>query len=385
MVRFGFALILMMASCALAEAATLPASIPLDPAPAYSAQSGYGFSDGTSASHFAADVSNGNYDVTIALGGARDSDTSVKAEERRLLLSNVRLKAGETRDEKFTVNVRDGQLNLEFLGESRSVRSVAIARNEAAPTIFIAGDSTVCDQGDEPWAGWGQMLPSFFQPGIAVANHAHSGRALKSFIWEHRLDAILKDMKAGDYLFVQFTHNDQKAGTAHVEPFTTFKEQLGIYIKAARDKGATPVLVTSMHRRFFDAEGHVQNTLSDYPEAMRQEAHEQGVALIDLNAQSKVLYEAWGPDNSKKAFVWYPANTYPGQDKPLKDNTHFNNYGAYELARCVVTEIQKSDLNLKRFLLPSAQLPFDASHPDSVEEISIASSSASSTQKPEGN
>ena len=385
MSRFAFAVLVTMILSALAGAAPLPASIPLDTTPVYSAQSGYGFTDGKTASHFAADIENGNYDVTFGLGGPRESNTSVKTEERRLLLSNLRLKAGETRTETFTVNVRDGQLNLEFLGDTRAVESVSIARNETAPTIFLAGDSTVCDQTDEPWAGWGQMLPAFFQRGISVANHAHSGRALKSFQWEGRLDAILKQIKPGDYMFVQFTHNDQKQGAAHVEPFTTFKDELGVYIKAARDKGAIPVLVTSMHRRFFDESGHIENTLGDYPEAMRQKAREEGVALLDLNAQSRVLYEAWGPEKSKAAFVWFPANTFPKQDKPLKDNTHFTNYGAYELVRCLVAELQKSDLDLKRFLRPEAGAAFDAAHPDTVEEVALAASSASSTQKPEGN
>ena len=360
------------------------APIRLDPPP-YSVQSGYGFLDGGRASHFAVDVPNGNYDVTFSLGGDKESSTSIKAEERRLLLANMHLKAGETREETFTVNVRDGQLNLEFLGGGREIRSVAVAHNTTAVTVFLAGDSTVCDQTDEPWAGWGQMLPAFFGPGVAIANHAHSGRALKSFVWEHRLDAILKEMKAGDYLFVQFTHNDQKAGAAHVEPFTTFKEQLGLYIRAARDKGAIPVLVTSMHRRAFDAAGRIENTLGDYPEAMRQTAREQGVALLDLNAQSRTLYEAWGPEASKRAFVWFPANTFPGQDKALKDNTHFTNYGAYELARCVVSELQKSDLDLKRFLRPDALAPFDPVHPDSVEAVAIMPSASASLQKPEGN
>src|SRR4029077_9945430 len=97
-----------------------------------------------------------------------------------------------------------------------------------------------------------------------------------------------------------------------------------------------PVLVTSMQRRSFDSSGHIINTLSDYPEAMRQTAQEENVALVDLNAMSKVLYEAWGPAQSVRAFVHYPANSFPNQPEELKDNTHFNPYGAYELAECIV-------------------------------------------------
>jgi lysophospholipase L1-like esterase len=348
--------------------------IPVDPA--------FHASEGPFA--IAIDVPNGNYDVTVKLGGPAASITTVKSEMRRLSLESIATAPGQTVTRTFTVNVRDGQLNLEFLGEKPSLASLEVKADSAAPTVYLAGDSTVTDQEKEPWAGWGMMLPRFFKPGVAVANHAHSGRALKSFIWEKRLDAILATMKPGDYLFIQFTHNDQKPGAAHVEPFTTFKEQLQIYIDAARQHGATPVLVTSMHRRRFDANGHIENTLSDYPEAMRQKAQEEHVALIDLNAMSKVLYEAWGPEESKKAFVHYPANTFPGQTAALKDDTHFNAYGAYELARCVVEGLKQTDLPLKQFLLDDTGT-FDPAKPDAIASIQIPPSPFASTEKPEGN
>ena len=368
-------------NCALAAPPTLPLTLPLVPPPIYSSESGFGFQNGTS--KFALDVENGNYDVILTLGGAAASQTTIKAEERRLMLENVAVEAAKTQKRAFVVNVRDGQLNLEFLGANAAVASLEIARNDAAPTIYLAGDSTVTDQRDEPWAGWGQMLPRFFGPGVAVANHAHSGRALKSFIWEKRLDAILKTLKEGDYLFVQFTHNDQKAGAAHVEPFTTFKEQLQIYVDEAKKRGATPVLVTSMHRRRFSADGKIENTLGNYPEAMRQKAAEEKVALIDLNAMSRALYQAWGPETSKRAFVHFPANTFPNQPKALKDDTHFTTYGAYELAKCVVEAIKTSDLPLKALLLETP--PFDPAHPDSPDAIQIAPSPFVAIEKPEGN
>ena len=118
----------------------------------------------------------------------------------------------------------------------------------------------------------------------------------------------------------------------------------------SEEKDVIPVLITSMHRRKFDSTDHIINTLDDYPEAMRQTAKEENVALIDLNAMSKTLYEAWGSERSIKAFVHYPANTFPGQDKKLEDNTHFSPYGAYQLARCIVGSIQKQNLPLARFV-----------------------------------
>ena len=124
------------------------------------------------------------------------------------------------------------------------------------------------------------MLPQFFKAGVAIANHAESGESLRSFIGENRLDKLLENMKSGDYLFIQFAHNDQKPGAFHVDPFTTYKQYLKQYIDEAHKRKATPVLVTSMHRRRFDARGKIINTLDDYPEAMRQLAREQNVALV---------------------------------------------------------------------------------------------------------
>src|SRR5262249_35079206 len=157
---------------------------------------------------------------------------------------------------------------------------------------------------------------------VAIANHAESGESLRSFIAENRLAKLLERMKPGDYLFIQFAHNDQKPGAFHVDPFTTYKDYLKQYIEEVRKRRAIPVLVTSMHRRLFDSDGKIINTLDHYPEAMRQLAMEQNVVLIDLNTMSKILFEALGPEGSLKAFVHYPAHTFPGQDEELKDDTH---------------------------------------------------------------
>jgi lysophospholipase L1-like esterase len=356
---------------------------------------------------FSADVPEGNYNVTVTLGGgSRESVTTVKAEARRLVLEKVRTAPGESATRTFTVNVRypemksgqrvrlkpreldnldwDHKLTLEFNGVRPSVGAVEITRVDDAVTVYLAGDSTVVDQDKEPWAAWGQMLPRFFKPGVAIANHAESGETLKAFEAERRLEKILDTIKSGDYLFIQFAHNDQKVGASHVDASTTYKEYLKRYINAVRAKGAIPVLVTSMNRRTFDSDGKITNSLGDYPEAMRQTAKEEGVALIDLNAMSKLFYEALGPERSKKAFVQYPAGTFPGQDRALKDDTHFNAYGAYELARCVVEGIKSSKLGIAKFLVDDALAPFDPVHPDAVEGWSLPMSPFVTNTTPEG-
>ena len=133
-----------------------------------------------------------------------------------------------------------------------------------------------------------------------------------------RLAKLLSVMKPGDYLFIEFAHNDQKPGGNHVDPYTTYQEQVRYYINEARKRGGKPVLVTSTARRAFDESDKIKNTLLEYPDAMRQLAKEENLPLIDLNAMTKVFYETLGVENSKHALVHYPANTFPGQNKPLE-------------------------------------------------------------------
>jgi lysophospholipase L1-like esterase len=187
------------------------------------------------------------------------------------------------------------------------------------------------------------MIPAFFQPGkIAVANYAESGESLSSFIGERRFEKELSLMKAGDYAFVQFGHNDMKQRGPGVGAFTSYKRDLKYFIAEVRKKGAIPVLVTSMQRRSFDSTGKIRETLGDYPEAVRQTAKEENTPLIDLNAMSKTMYEAWGPVESIKAFVYFEANAYPGRTQAVKDDTHFSPFGAYEIARIMVKGIKES-------------------------------------------
>jgi lysophospholipase L1-like esterase len=139
------------------------------------------------------------------------------------------------------------------------------------------------------------MLPRFFKPEIAVANHGESGESLRGFLGEKRWDKVLSIIKPGDYIFIQMGHNDQKEKGEGIGAFTSYENDLKRFVADARQHGATPVLVTSMNRLNFDAEGKIVNTLGDYPEAVRQAAKEEKVALIDLNAMSKPFYEALGP------------------------------------------------------------------------------------------
>ncbi|HEX7906017.1 MAG TPA: GDSL-type esterase/lipase family protein [Chitinophagaceae bacterium] len=363
--------------------------------------------------YFSVKLPDGNYDVKLLLGDTKGtSATTVRTECRRLMLENVRTTKGKIVTQNFTVHVKDSLirdaagnviaqvrlkpreseylhwdnlLTIEFNDSLPKVCAVEITSNKTATTIFLAGNSTVVDQSREPWAAWGQMLPRFFAPGKAVvANYAESGEALNSFLSAKRLGKILSLMKPGDYLFIEFGHNDQKQKGEGIGPFTSYKKYLKQYISEVRKKGGIPVLVTSMHRRSFDSSGHIMNTLLEYPAAVRETAKEENVAMIDLNAMSKILYEAWGPAASIKAFVHYPANTFPGQTTRLEDNTHFNPYGAYELASCIVKSIKEQNLPLAKLL--RTDIPaYDPAKPLAVEKFYWPQSRLAASAKPDGN
>jgi lysophospholipase L1-like esterase len=213
------------------------------------------------------------------------------------------------------------------------------------------------------------MLPRFFPAGVAVANHAESGLSLASFRSSLRLDQILSELRPGDYVLIQFGHNDQKEKGEGVGAFTTYTQSLRDYVAAIRAKGGEPVLVTSMYRRRFNDQGELFDTLGDFPAAVRKVAQETQTPLIDLHALSARLFSALGPDKSKSAFVHFPAGAY-GSEKAVKDDTHFSPYGAYELARCVVEGIRQNVPSLAARL--AAGVPaYDASQPDDPATFAV--------------
>lgn len=356
---------------------------------------------------FSVDLPEGDFRVKLVLGDhAGESLTVVKAESRRLMLEPVATKPGEVVTATFLVHLRtpqipgggmvrlkpreigalhwDKRLTLEFNGKRPCVAAVEITPVADAITVFLAGDSTVTDQQIEPWAAWGQMLPAFFGPTVAVANHAESGETIKSFVGEHRLAKLLSMIKAGDYLFLQFAHNDQKPGPEHLDAATGYKDMVRHYVAEARARGAHPVLVTSMERRNFDAGGrHIVPSLAGYPQAIREVGAELGVPVVDLNARSIPFYEALGPEAAKKAFVHFAAHSYPGQDQALADDTHFSAYGAYELAKCVVEEIKAHVPALAAHLRPGLAT-FDPAHPDAFADWRLPADPPKPVVRPEG-
>jgi len=354
-------------------------------------------------SHFAAEVPEGSYRVTLTFGGGpKATSTTVKAEARRLMLEEVRTAPGHTDTRSFIVNVRtpalaappenapggtsvrlkgreigsptwDDKLSLEFLGPVSGVREVDIQPVDV-PTVYLVGDSTVTDQQAEPAASWGQMLPRFFRADVAIANHAESGETLKSFITELRLAKALSRMKASDWMIIQFGHNDEKKQwpQTYADPHLTYPAYLRAFIAEARLRGATPILVTPTERRNFDASGHIVPSHGDYPDAVRAVAREEKVGLIDLTRMTTTFYEALGPQRSPLAF-----------NDGGKDKTHHDNYGAYEIARMVASSLVSADPRLAAHLLPEGRR-YDPAKPDPPERFALPASAEHSEVRPDG-
>ncbi|HEX8914546.1 MAG TPA: rhamnogalacturonan acetylesterase [Humisphaera sp.] len=391
------------------------------PAAAYDAGTGFGFEPGanvtatdkggdkdpvTSGGSCSSDApfffsavvpAEGNYRVTVTLGGPAAAVTTVKAELRRLMLEQVRTAAGEFATRSFVVNVRtpqiagggrvklkaprettdeawawDDRITLEFNGSRPSVCAVRIERVDV-PTVYVLGDSTVCDQSKEPYASWGQMLPRMFKPDVAVANHAESGETLGSSTGARRLDKVLSLLRPGDFVLVQYGHNDMKSKDPNA--VQTYKAALKDWTRKIKARGGTPVLVTPMNRHRFDGPT-VVNTLGEYPDMVRQAAAEEGVKFIDLHAMSKTLYEALGPKESVRLFKH-------NADLTEFDGTHHGPYGAYELAKCVAEGLRRNVPELGKHLADDVA-PFDPAKPDPADRFVIPPSPGVTNRRPLG-
>ena len=354
----------------------------------------------------------GNYRVTVTLGNRkRAGETVVRAESRRHYYDVVQTKKGEYKTVTFMVNkhspriddktsVRlkprevgyknwDDSLTISFCGPAPAVKSIKIERtevqSESTPTtVYLCGNSTVVDQEDEPWASWGQMITRWFDDQVVFANFAESGLSCTSFLAQRRLDKILSRLKQGDYVIIEFGHNDEKEKNAGDGAWYSYSRNLKIFVDRIREKGGNIIFCTPTARRFFDDNGHIKNTHGDYPEAMKAVARRENVPVIDLTKMSTTFYEALGVEGSKHALVHYPANTFKDQPKALADNTHFNPYGAWEIAKMVVMGLKQIQSPLTDHLRPEWQ-DFDPARPDNYAEFVWHMSGSSNTLKPDGN
>ncbi|TAE73506.1 MAG: rhamnogalacturonan acetylesterase [Verrucomicrobia bacterium] len=339
---------------------------------------------GSGGFYFSLGVPEGCYEILATLGDDTDSsDTTIKAESRRLMIDHFTTLPGQAREARFTVHIRrpsipgagavrlkarenhylhwDDKLTLEFNGPAPRIDRLEIRRVEKTTVVHLLGDSTVADQAYEPWNSWGQMLPRFFTHHIAVANHAESGESIRSSLSARRVDKLYHSLAPGDHVLIQFGHNDMKDRSP--DALSTYRRNLSSIVHEIRKRGGNPTLVTSMERKH----GLHKDSLGAYPDTVRSIARELKVPLIDLHKSSRTLYQALGPR----------------LDLAFQDGTHHNNYGSYQLARCIVEGIRDLHPDLARHLRPETGR-FDPEQPDDPLRFEIPASPLRDPAKPDG-
>ncbi|WP_278236395.1 fibronectin type III domain-containing protein [Isoptericola sp. AK164] len=334
------------------------------------------------------DLPNGDYTVDLIAGAAdAATDVAITAEQMAKVQQTERA-AGEYLEMSFDIALVDSQLNLQIAGGAANLNALTITRlgdRDAAdrPTAFVTGDSTVqtYDEYWAPQAGWGQMIERFLSDDVAVDNHAIGGRSSKNFISQGRLDTVLKQIRPGDYLYVQFGHNDNSYGVDDrwAAP-GDYAWYLRTFVEGAVQRGAQPILVTPVSRRSFDPDtGEFNVSFPDYVQAATDVAAATGTPLVDLSASSRAYLNEIGPEAAKSVFLHVPAGVYPNRPNGTTDDTHFQEYGAIQMARLVALDTAELDVPLADEVV-DAEPPADVPEaPAGVVAGNISASSATLT------
>lgn len=225
------------------------------------------------------------------------------------------------------------------------------------PTLYLIGDSTMADKKDpdvNPEHGWGQMLPELMTSEIKVENHAVNGRSSRSFIDEGRWKAVKDKLRKGDYVFIQFGHNDEKIkdSTRFTNPYTQYWHNLEKFVRETREKGATPILLSSIVRRNFNEHGVLVDTHGDYPLVTRLVAQKMDVPFIDMGWLTERLEMQYGPEGSKKLHLHLEPGDDPYEPKGRHDDTHLSKMGATLEASLALKEVARQGLELKKYIKP---------------------------------
>lgn len=232
---------------------------------------------------------------------------------------------------------------------------IGLTASAQKKTVYTIGDSTMANKPMEngnPERGWGQLLPQFLTADIQVDNRAVNGRSSKSFINEKRWDKVLQTLKPGDYVFIQFGHNDQKDqdSTRYTNPHTAYRYNLIRFVEESRAKGATPILFSSIARRNFNEKGVLIDSHAAYPLEARLVAQQYNVAFIDLQYLTEKLEQSYGPDKSKKLHLHFAPGELPIYPQGKTDDTHLSVEGATAIAKIVIEELKKTKLDIAHYI-----------------------------------
>lgn len=223
------------------------------------------------------------------------------------------------------------------------------------PVLFLIGDSTMANKENpdkNPEHGWGQVLPQFFTAGIDIRNHAVNGRSSKSFRTEGRWAAVEKQLKKGDFVIIEFGHNDQKLkdSTKFTNPYTQYRANLERYVNETRAKGAIPILMTSIVRRNFNENGVLIDTHKEYPLVVRMVANDLKVPFVDMQLLTEQMEISYGPENSKKLHLHYKEGENPYYPKGKEDDTHLSKPGAEAVAKLAVKNLKTVKTGLEKYI-----------------------------------
>lgn len=227
-------------------------------------------------------------------------------------------------------------------------------------TIFMIGNSTMADKpyavekGGNPEKGWGQILPLYFNEGISIENHAVNGRSSKSFINEGRWEKVRDAIRPGDYVIMEFGHNDQKEydTTRYAAAETDYRSNLLMFVRETKARGGIPVLATPIMRRRFDGNGVFYDTHGKYPEVVRELAAAEKVPLLDLHRETRKLLEQFGEVPSKALFLHISTFEYASLPEGRSDDTHLSAYGAFKVCDLAAAEIRQNIPALAAYLKP---------------------------------
>ena len=213
-------------------------------------------------------------------------------------------------------------------------------------TIFMIGNSTMADKpfkDGNPEKGWGQIFPLYFNDGVKIDNHAVNGRSTKSFIDEGRWDVVLNKIKPGDYVIMEFGHNDAKKDDPKrfADAKTDYRKNLERFIDETISKGGIPVLATPIVRRRFDEHGNIYDVHGDYPNVVREIALEKNIALLDLHKKTEELVKSFGKEKSKRLFLHILPGEYNSLPDGLTDDTHLSPEGAFRVCDLAAQEIRE--------------------------------------------
>jgi lysophospholipase L1-like esterase len=215
-------------------------------------------------------------------------------------------------------------------------------------TVYLVGDSTMSikETNAYPETGWGMPFAYFFDSSVRVDNRAMNGRSTRSFIEEKRWESVMKTLTEGDYVFIQFGHNDEVPTKKSYTKPEDFTANMARFVQDVRSKNAFPVLLTPVSRRSFDSTGHITDTHAEYSVLVKQVAADLKVPIIDLNTKSQALLEKFGVENSRLLFLQLQPGEHPNYPKGKEDNTHFNELGARLMAQMILEEIKALKLPL---------------------------------------